>query len=218
MPQKDFYKSREFKEGRELMVKHLNEWPTLPKLLGQAGYASLQTGKWWLGDYSTGGFTAGMSKGGRHGDEGLDIGRKTMQPIQDFIAGARKESKPFFIWYAPLMPHDPHTPPERLLKKYRDKVPSVAVAKYWAMVEWFDESCGELFTCLEREGLAKDTIVVYVADNGWKLIVPPPQADHPEPELYQVSRDPHEMQNLAAGEAGRVARMRAKLDAWWPGK
>jgi len=176
MPQKDFYKSREFKEGRELMVKHLNEWPTLPKLLGQAGYASLQTGKWWLGDYSTGGFTAGMSKGGRHGDEGLDI------------------------------------------KKYRDKVPSVAVAKYWAMVEWFDESCGELFTCLEREGLAKDTIVVYVADNGWKLIVPPPQADHPEPELYQVSRDPHEMQNLAAGEAGRVARMRAKLDAWWPGK
>jgi arylsulfatase A-like enzyme len=167
VPQKEFHKSRAFAAGRERMVAHLNEWPTLPKLLGEAGYASFQTGKWWLGDYKTGGFTDGMTKGGRHGDEGLDIGRKTMQPIYDFIAGARKESKPFFVWYAPLMPHDPHTPPQRLIAKYRDKTPSIHVARYMAMVEWFDETCGDLLGHLDREGLAKDTIVVYVSDNGW---------------------------------------------------
>ena len=60
-------------------------------LLGGAGFASLQTGKWWQGDFTRGGFTHGMTKGGRHGDEGLTIGRKTMQPIYDFIGDAKKQ-------------------------------------------------------------------------------------------------------------------------------
>ncbi len=325
---KGAHNSPAFKAGRERMVEHLNEWPTLPKLLGGAGYASFQTGKWWLGDYKSGGFTDGMTRGGRHGDAGLDIGRKTMQPIYDFIAGARKESKPFLVWYAPMMPHDPHTPPERLIAKYRDKTSSIHVAKYMAMVEWFDETCGELLGYLDREGLAKDTIVVYVSDNGWitdpktgryaprskqspydgglrspimvrwpaklapkasdtpvssldffptilkacgvplpkdlpgvdladasavkarkvltgecfthnfvdqenpasnlrwrwiledgwKLIVPAPQNEKGEAELYHVSADPNEERNLAAKEPARVAALLEKVDAWWPGK
>ena len=36
-----------------------------------------------------------MTKGERHGDVGLEIGRKTMQPIYDFIAEARSDDKPF---------------------------------------------------------------------------------------------------------------------------
>ena len=57
--------------------------------------------------------------GERHGDEGLQIGRQTMQPIYDFIADAKEQQRPFFVWYAPMMPHTPHTPPERLVEKYR---------------------------------------------------------------------------------------------------
>jgi uncharacterized sulfatase len=167
MPDAQFYASDAFKRGRQQMAKNLEAWPTLPRLLGQASYRSLQTGKWWLGDYKRGGFTEGMTKGGRHGDEGLEIGRKTMQPIYDFIAQSRKEAKPFFVWYAPMMPHDPHTPPEPILAKYRGKAPSEAIAKYWAMVEWFDETCGDLLNYLDREGLAKETLVLYLADNGW---------------------------------------------------
>jgi uncharacterized sulfatase len=167
MKDADFYASDAFRQGRSQMVKSLETWPTLPRLLGQAGYRSLQTGKWWLGDYKHGGFTDGMTRGGRHGDDGLEIGRKTLQPIYDFIAHSRKEAKPFFVWYAPMMPHDPHTPPERILAKYLGKAPSDAVAKYWAMVEWFDETCGDLLNYLDREGLAQDTLVLYLADNGW---------------------------------------------------
>lgn len=167
MKQADFYKSQSFVDGREVMSRHLAEAGTLPTLLQRKGYLSLQTGKWWQRDYSRGGFTHGMTKGGRHGDEGLDIGRKTMAPIYDFIAEARSQEKPFFVWYAPMMPHDPHTPPERLLAKYRDKTPSLHVARYWAMVEWFDESCGQLLDHLDEQGLARNTIVVYVTDNGW---------------------------------------------------
>jgi arylsulfatase A-like enzyme len=167
MSQAEFQRSAAFRDGREAMCRHLDAVPTLPRLLAANGYLSLQTGKWWQGDYRRGGFTHGMTKGNRHGDDGLSIGRQTMQPIYDFIAAARKEDKPFFVWYAPMMPHTPHTPPARLLDKYKDKTPSIHVARYWAMVEWFDETCGQLNDHLDKQGLAENTIVLYVADNGW---------------------------------------------------
>ncbi len=163
----EFQRSAAFAEGREVMNRHLEGVPTLPRVLGERGYLSLQTGKWWQGNFKRGGFTHGMTKGLRHGDEGLEIGRKTMQPIFDFISTAKTEQKPFFVWYAPMMPHDPHTPPERLLNKYKDKTPSLHVAKYRAMVEWFDETCGALLDNLDQQGVADNTIVIYVTDNGW---------------------------------------------------
>jgi len=167
MTPREFHQSPAFQAGRDVMNRYMDAMPTLPRLLSANGYLSLQTGKWWQGSYTHGGFTHGMTKGGRHGDAGLDIGRKTMQPIYDFIGEAKKEKKPFFVWYATMMPHDPHTPPARLLEKYKSKTPSEHVAKYWAMVEWFDETCGELLGHLDREKLAENTIVVYVTDNGW---------------------------------------------------
>jgi arylsulfatase A-like enzyme len=164
---REFYASEAFKQGRERMNAHMRAVPTLPKLLAQNGYLSLQTGKWWQGDFSQGGFTHGMTKGGRHGDAGLEIGRKTMQPIYDFIGEAQAKQKPFFVWYAPLLPHDPHTPPQELFEKYSKLTPSPHIARYWAMVEWFDQSCGALLKHLDDEKLSENTIVVYVADNGW---------------------------------------------------
>lgn len=156
-----------FKEGREQFNKHMDQLNTLPRVLGKQGYLSFQTGKWWQGNFTRGGFTHGMTKGSRHGDEGLKIGRETMQPMYDFMKMAQEEKKPFFLWYAPFLPHSPHTPPDRLLAKYKDKAPSLTIAKYWAMIEWLDETCGELMKYLDDHGLAENTIVVYVADNGW---------------------------------------------------
>lgn len=167
MPAAKRQNSPEFLAGREVMNGFMDAMPTLPRLLSAHGYLSFQSGKWWQGNFAHGGFTHGMTKGARHGDAGLDIGRKTMDPIFDFVHLAKKEQKPFFVWYAPMMPHDPHNPPERILAKYRDKTPSEHVAKYWAMVEWFDETCGQLLDFLEKEGVAKNTIVTYVTDNGW---------------------------------------------------
>jgi uncharacterized sulfatase len=169
---REFYKSQDFRRGRKRLASFLEATPTLPRLLKTRGYVSFQAGKWWQGHFARGGFTHGMTvgdeeKGGRHGDAGLDIGRKTLAPIEEFIDGARREKKPWLVWYAPLMPHDPHTPPERLLKRYEAVAPSPRVARYWAMVEWFDETCGQLLDSIEARGLSKDTIVVFVADNGW---------------------------------------------------
>ncbi|MBD3268240.1 sulfatase-like hydrolase/transferase [bacterium] len=160
----------ERRQLRQKMMGHINDVPTLPDLVKKKGYNSLQTGKWWAGHYRQGGFTHGMThgdidRGGRHGDEGLKIGRETMQPIYDFIDEDRNQ--PFFMWYAPFLPHTPHNPPERLLKKYRDKTDSIHIAKYWANCEWFDETCGELLNYLDEKNLTENTIVLYVCDNGW---------------------------------------------------
>ncbi len=140
----------------------------LPKAVTEAGYLTFQTGKIWNATYQQVGFTHGMTDtAGRHGDAGLKIGREGMQPIYDFIETARKEKKPFFIWHAPFLPHDPHTPPERLLKKYRGKGPTQAAEKYYAMVEWLDETTGELDAYLEKNGLKDNTVILYLSDNGW---------------------------------------------------
>jgi uncharacterized sulfatase len=155
---------------RRQVIDYFEKSPTLPRLLASRGYVSFQSGKWWGGHYSRGGFTGGMThgdpaRGGRHGDDGLAIGRKTMQPVFDFMDSAGQ--RPFFLWFAPMMPHTPHTPPDRLLEHYRTKTDSLHVARYWAMCEWWDETCGQLLDFLQNKRLAEDTLVIYLADNGW---------------------------------------------------
>jgi uncharacterized sulfatase len=105
--------------------------------------------------------------GGRHGDDGLKIGRDGIQPINEFVSTAVKEKNPFFLWFAPFLPHTPHNPPQRLLAKYKTGDRPVSIAKYYAMCEWFDESCGELLQTLDQAGVRDNTLVVYVTDNGW---------------------------------------------------
>ncbi len=157
---------------REALISHIDDHPTLPRLLAEQGYLSFQSGKWWEGNFARGGFTHGMTRGfpqngGRHGDDGLDIGRGGMQPVFDFMDTAIEQEKPFFVWYAPFLPHTPHNPPPRILKKYDDGNRPKPIAKYYAMCEWFDETCGQLLDRIEEKGIADNTLVVYVTDNGW---------------------------------------------------
>lgn len=151
-------------------IERFAQRPSLPRLLTEAGYATLQTGKWWEGSFANGGFVAGMThgdpaRGGRHGDAGLAIGREGLQPIYDFVAAHRNQ--PWFVWYAPMLPHSPHNPPERLLEQYRGTGISEHVAQYQAMCAWFDETVGALLEFLRTNDLERDTLVVYVTDNGW---------------------------------------------------
>jgi len=159
-------------QRRNEYLRHIDNAPRVAELLKAKGYLSHQSGKWWEGHYTRGGFTHGMThgdrtRGGRHGDLGLKIGREGMKPVFDFINMATDEEKPFFVYYAPFLPHTPHNPPERLLAKYRDKTPHLPLAKYWAMCEWFDETVGQLVDFVDEKGLGENTLVMYVTDNGW---------------------------------------------------
>ena len=171
-PENKAHAQRTGKDPRELIISNIDKHGGLPHWLGKQGYVSHQSGKWWEGSYQRGGFTEGMTRGfpnprGRHGDDGLKIGRAGMEPVLDFIDRSVKQEKPFFIWYAPFLPHTPHNPPERLHKKYLAKGVQKRVAQYYAMCEWFDETCGALMNHIDKSGIAEDTLVIYVTDNGW---------------------------------------------------
>ncbi len=180
-----------FLAQRQEMIGYFDQVPTLPRLLGERGYLSFQAGKWWGGNYKHGGFTHGMThgdpeRGGRHGDAGLTIGRKGLTEVNSFIDSCVERETPFFLWYAPFMPHSPHTPPDRLLAHYKDKAPSLEIAKYWAMCEWFDETCGQLLEHLDNKEIADNTLVIYVCDNGW---IQDPDADRYAPRSKQSPYD-----------------------------
>lgn len=160
-------------EAYKPVISAFEQIETLPDMLKDKGYLSFQTGKWWHGNHKVGGFDYGMThgnpkRGGRHGDFGLTIGRQGLDTINSYVNLALKEKKPFFLWYAPFLPHRPHTPPARLLEKYKKKTDSEHLAKYWAMCEWFDETCGQLFDLIEDKKLTENTLFVYVCDNGWR--------------------------------------------------
>lgn len=159
-------------EMRAKMTAPMTSRPSFVKLLKENGYATLQTGKWWEGNPLDHGFTDAMThgdpaKGGRHGDKGLQIGRKTMKPIYDFVDEAAASKQPFFIWYGVFLPHAPHDAPDRLFEKYKDIAPDEPTARYWANVEWLDETCGQIVDYLKKKGLYENTLFVYTCDNGW---------------------------------------------------
>ncbi len=167
---------------RAQLISYIDEFDTLPELLGEQGYLSHQSGKWWEGNFRRGGFTHGMTRGfpqrgGRHGDDGLKIGREGLDECFDFIDLAIEQDKPFYMWYAAFLPHTPHNPPDRLLDKYKDDHP-LTIAKYYAMIEWWDETCGDLVDHLEKRGIRENTLIVYVGDNGW--------IQHPERNGYDA--------------------------------
>lgn len=177
-----------YQQQRAEIISKIDQVDTLADLLKPAGYVSLQTGKWWEGNFSRGGFDEGMTRGfpqpgGRHGDDGLKIGRKGIDKITQFIDKVSAQDKPFFVWYAPYMPHSPHTPPDRIYANYKDKGLPESIAKYYAMIEWFDETNGQIFDHIEKRGLKEDTLVIYVSDNGW--ISNPSQTDRFLPKSKQ---------------------------------
>lgn len=161
-----------YNQRRAALIARLDRFDTVPELLAERGYLSHQSGKWWEGSFQHGGFTHGMTRGfpqpgGRHGDDGLKIGRQGMEPVTSFVDDAVEQDKPFFLWYAPFMPHTPHNPPERILKKYRTDDRPISIARYYAMCDWFDETCGQLIDHLEARNVRDNTLIVYVTDNGW---------------------------------------------------
>ncbi|MBD3673438.1 MAG: sulfatase-like hydrolase/transferase [Planctomycetaceae bacterium] len=160
--------------------------PALPRILQQEVYTSLQTGKFWEGHYRNAGFTHGMTLdkaspepayGNRklpdgslvahgNGDAGLNIGRDTMQPIAHFLD--EHDDQPFFLWYAPFLPHEPHNSPDKYRQRYADNpdVPRHFV-DYYASCTEFDDTVGQLMQMLDQRDLTKNTLFVFVIDNGW---------------------------------------------------
>lgn len=171
-------------EEKELWKKNfdfhaMKYFQTLPRLLAQKGYASFQGGKWWEFNYQNGGFSTGMTKGWKEedraddkwflqfmGGDGRQLARATMQPVYDFIDSSQND--PFFIWYAPELPHYPFDAPEKYYSIYENEDMTESAKRYYANCTWFDDGVGELKRYLKEKGEFENTLFIYVNDNGWE--------------------------------------------------
>lgn len=163
------------KKSRE--TDRVSRFTTLPRTLGFNDYKSLQAGKLWEGTFEAAGFDAGQkieSKSGIRelsawsgGPESHAIGRTTMAPVHEFIDAHLNE--PFFVWFAPLLPHVPLDAPARYTDHYEASGLPEDARGYYANIERLDDVIGELVDHLERRGIRDNTLIVFLADNGWEV-------------------------------------------------
>jgi arylsulfatase len=79
---------------------------------------------------------------------------------------------PFFCYLTPNAPHEPLHVPDEYTRQYAGKVPE-NVAKFYGMITNIDDNVGRLLAKLDEWGIAENTLVVFMTDNGsatgWKI-------------------------------------------------
>ena len=153
--------------------KPLSPAGSLPNLLRDAGYATYVEGKYWEGNPREMGFSHGEGKTAN------TFVRQSQQALFDFIDEVR-DQQPFFVWWAPMIPHTPHNPPRQYEQLYRRE--EIPVPSWYhgdreefldrehtllAMTSWLDDGLKQLVDKLKQAGEYDDTLFVFVIDNGW---------------------------------------------------
>ena len=83
----------------------------------------------------------------------------------DFVARKAGSDQPFFLYLSYNAPHSPLQAPEA----YRDRFAHIEDPKrrtYAAMISAVDDGVGQLLGELDRKGVAQDTLIFFISDNG----------------------------------------------------
>ena len=163
--------------GYESKVKR-----TIFEPLREAGYTAAYFGKWHLGESNAGRFDIweGFNSRGGHWEEGRQSFQGgTFKPetqtrhMIDFLRSPRAKQAPFVAIQSFYPPHNPFTAPTECYAPYRGK--GVPFAGYYAAVTALDDCVGRITAALEAEGLADDTLVIFVSDHGETFDLTPTQ-------------------------------------------
>jgi len=78
----------------------------------------------------------------------------------------RKSDKPFFAWISPNAPHSPLDCPPEYERLYNAQEIGAPAAKFFGMVTNIDDNAGRLMASLKEWGIERDTLLVFMTDNG----------------------------------------------------
>ena len=155
-----------------------------PEFFRRAGYATAHFGKWgegWTPDgrtYMRGYETAGaLGSGYQHKDPWIDFNgilKKTdgwasdvlAELTIDFLKEQSAAGKPWYAITAYITPHSPWMCDEKFSAPLEAKGYSKPLAALYGMIEQMDAATGRILDEIDRLGLAENTIVIYVSDNG----------------------------------------------------
>ncbi|TWU44260.1 Arylsulfatase [Novipirellula aureliae] len=84
----------------------------------------------------------------------------------DYIKDWKEGSDPFFLYLPTNCPHDPHLCDDEYSDPYLKKGIEPVVSKFFGQIANIDENMGRLLETLDERGLAENTLLIYMSDNG----------------------------------------------------
>ena len=142
-----------------------------------AGHAAGGPGSYY-GRYN---FSAAWRKGDRvwdvpglehyHGQD-INLTEALTREAIEAIEQAVRDDVPFYLYMSHYAIHAPWEKDDRFYEKYRTAGLTGLPATYASMIEGMDKSLGDLLECLARNGVADNTVVVFMSDNGQPKQVP----------------------------------------------
>lgn len=82
------------------------------------------------------------------------------------VAQAVKEGKPFFLYLAHYAVHAPFNSDPRFAANYKASGKNPQAQAFATLIEGMDKSLGELLDQLEKQGVAENTLIFFLGDNG----------------------------------------------------
>ncbi len=107
-------------------------------------------------------------KANQNGVQGRHCNDISTDESIEFIT--RNQNKPFFLYLAYDSPHEPYIIKER--GEYENMPLSESAKTYAALVTSLDKNVGRVLNCLRKLKLDKNSIVIFVSDNGGAVMAP----------------------------------------------
>ncbi len=79
---------------------------------------------------------------------------------------AVKEKKPFFLYMAHYAVHGPFDPDKRFISHYKHTEKPKPAVNFATLIEGMDKSLGDIMDHLEELGIAENTLIIFLGDNG----------------------------------------------------